>query len=474
MAILTYSSLKTLPRNQKTGYPREALMHNQAMFRSLILLFIFCPLSYAQNFCDDLLNKDLKATLQSFELMRGSSGLVQDTIWTTPANDGRLIVSSINPNTSLTNIAVDLLVQAELKNLRVLRQAVEVLESLSFHRDSGLFYSWYSTTLPPIAKDKAVSSIDNLHLALALWTLKENFPGTSFGKTARFLFERMNFSVFYDADSGLIGGNLRFNGEKWIREEYNFSHFGSEARLLYSVGWALGLFKNYSQEKDFIEKAFKQMQIETEESTHGALLKLWDGALFQLYFPKIFINEELYSTEMRGFYDSAARLIIAEGHRRGLEIPAAHSPGRSDSMTYKDKSGIKRLISSHNRDVDNEPLFLSWENLVTPHALFMAATTNPEVFAAAISAARSIRLEDRAFYHRDMGWMDALVLKQNSEPDIIPAQLSLNQGMIALSILQMSHPTGLSLSSRSLFQNPEIRKRLQIFYKLLDEALEGR
>ncbi len=119
------------------------------------------------------------------------------------------------------------------------------------------------------------------------------------GTTAKQLFERMDFSIFYDEKSGLIGGNIKYEDKKWTREEYNFSNLGSEARLIYSEGWALGLFKNFANDANFLSKALDSLNVEVHHSEVGDLLKLWDGSAFQLYFPKLFVNEEVYSDKMR-------------------------------------------------------------------------------------------------------------------------------------------------------------------------------
>jgi hypothetical protein len=426
----------------------------------------------ADNLCQDFLfQKDLTATLSGFEFLRGENGLVQDTLWIEENKDHRLSLSVLNSKTSPTNIALDLLIQAQRKRKPVLKRVLETLKALPYHKKSGLFFSWYSTKKIK-AEQKAVSSVDNLHLALALWTVKENFPKEDFGKTAAELFARMNFSVFYHPDSGLIGGNLRpeKNG-RWVLEEYNFSHFGSEARLLYSLGWALKLFKDFPQEDAFIEKALAALEIETSPSEHGELLKLWDGALFQLYFPKIFINEEIYSPKMKAYYKNTARLILEEGKTRNLILPAAHSPARASYEVYQDKSGLRALVSRYNQDL-NDPRYASqWDELFTPYAFFMASTSWKTHFLKAHENARALRVDGQTLFRSGLGWMDGLLL-QDHQMKIIPAQLAVNQGMIALSLFQLHHPKGWSLSSETLYNDKEVRARLQSFYRLFEAKIK--
>lgn len=449
----------------------------------LLPLFICICVStelYAENACTQLLRSDLSDTLNGFELMRGESGLIQDTIWISQKKQD-IKIKILNSDTSLTNIAVDLLIQAETKNLKNLRLVIDRLSRLSFHRHSGLFFSWYKTDMSLGVQNFDVSAIDNLHLALALWTIGENFKEQDFGKTAHHLFERMDFSVFLEESTQLVGGNLRFDGKTWIREAYNFSYWGSEARLFYSLGWALDLFKSAPKDKPFYLTSFQHIHFETLETKDGPVLKLWDGALFQIYFPKIFINEELYSKWMSAFYKNTSSLIIAEGKRRGLNLPAAHSAGRASyrdrsnkglQPSYKDKSGLKILVSESNKDLNNPNLGGSWESLFTSYSLFMAATNQTVIFKDFIEYARTIRQRGIPLYLSGHGWMDALDLKDHGKRRVIPAQLALNQGMIALSLFQMAHPAGLSLSSETLFKNPHVKEKLKQFYQDLDQIFE--
>jgi hypothetical protein len=193
-------------------------------------------------------------TLRSLDHMRGRSGLVSDAIEIQGAKANKVTFQILNSNTSGTNIAADLLIQTELilqnrnaYKARVrLEKIVTSLIQLQRHQESGLFFSWYATDGSSKVLSYSLSSIDNLHLALALWTIKESLPGTPAGARAGKLFSSLDFSMFYDETSGLIGGNFSHVNGRWIRDAYNFSSFGSEARILYSAGKALGLFKKYS------------------------------------------------------------------------------------------------------------------------------------------------------------------------------------------------------------------------------------
>ena len=433
----------------------------------------------------------LAATANSLEKMRGENGLVEDTIWI-QKREGGFSTEVLNPNASPTNIAVDLLVQSELatnpnsKNktlaLTNISRIASTLGQLAYHSETGLFYSRYATDHSSITKDYAVSAIDNLHLALALWTVKETFPKTTFGRRSKQLFDRMNFSVYYNETSGLIGGNLKLENGAWIKEKYNLDNLGSEGRLLYSAGWALGLFRDIKGDSEFLSKALSNLTAELFHSKQGDLLRLWDGSAFQLYFPKIFINEENYSSKLKDIYRAEGDHMIAEGKRRRLAVPAAHSPGWASlnrqgiskkGPSYRDKAGNINVVSSDNNDVSDPRLRKNWDTTFTPYAMFMAATMDPLKFLPIFSQMQDIKSDSNHLYLPKMGWMDGLQVKGPSKGQVIPAQLSLNQGMIALSLLQMLAPDGMSISSRALYDDPVIRGRLQHFYELLDEKLKG-
>ncbi len=455
------------------------------MFSHLHILFFIligfeiCFFSYAgASDCDALLTDDLAYTLNSIENMRSENGLLHDTIWIRDHAEKGTRTRVLNSVTSPTNIAVDILVQSEIGNKVNLKKAIDALLELETHKESGLFFSWYSTkSKSPSVKSYDVSSVDNLHLALALWTIAAHFPDEEFAKRADKIFKQMDFSLFYDPDSNLIGGNLKhFNGE-WTLEAYRFSHFGSEARILYSLGWALDVFKKIPEKANFIERAIENLTFERSVSDQGEILKLWDGALFQLYFPKIFIGEERYSTKLRSYFESTARLMDSEGKRRGLLTPAAHSPGRRScrgAFSYKDKSGLKVLVSNQNRDMDSDEFSKSWEELFTPYALFMAATSRKIELIKALDSLRDFRSKQgQRLYLKDLGWMDGLIVEGPRAETVVPAQLALNQNMIALSLFIMNAKDGLSLSARTLAKDPMVSRRLKQFYQMLDRRLSN-
>lgn len=436
-------------------------------------------------------DKYLLATINSLKQMRGANHLVKDTIWIKRISNGKIISKTLNANTSPTNIAIDLLIQTELlsrqshptianKNLTKL---LATLGKLERHSPSGLFFSWYSTDKHSNAVNRNISSIDNMHLAIALWTIKETFPEAALGQQARALFEDMNMSMFYEEKTGLIGGNFSYSNGKWLKDAYNFSNLGSEARILYSAGWAIGLFKSFRFESDFVEKAFNSLQFEILHSQQGTLLKLWDGSAFQLFFPKMFTSEESFSPVLKKMYSTYGNYMLAESHRRKLSVPAAHSPGvnsinvneyQKPFAIYNDKAGNKDLVSSANKDVHDPEYSKKWDQTFTPYALFMAATMNPEKFLPIIENIKNNKFNSEALYLSEVGWLDGLNLSPELINTVVPAQLAVNQGMIALALLQMQSTDGKSASGRALYNNQKVKDRMKLFYEIFDAKLSQR
>ncbi len=434
-------------------------------------------------------NRYLETTLNSLNLMRGQNGLLRDAVWIKNNIDKSFEIVTLNPDTSPTNIAADLLIHTELLNqlkykqlaFENLNRTLDTLKKVDFHAPTGLFFSRYSSdTKKPLIKDSSVSSIDNLHLAIALWTISETNSGNALGKKALNLFKRMDFSIYYDRQSGLIGGNLRKENDQWIRETYNFANLGSEARLLYSAGYALGLFKSITNDAEFLNKAFSQLKLEIFRSPEGPLLKLWDGSAFQLFFPRIFANENLYSRSLEKLFKNKAHFMIADGRRRNLTTPASHSAIRvgthesiyqGEGSIYRDKGGNLSLVSSDNADVNDPVLRKLWDGAFAPYALVMAAVAAPEMILPELNRLEKQHSGADYLYSQKLGWMEGMHVTGRLTGQVVASQLSLNQGMLALSLLQMDSSDGLSASARAMNANPVIKSKLQKFYQHFDNKV---
>ncbi len=431
----------------------------------------------------------LQGTLHSLRLMRGDNGLIADKIEVSA--DGTKILKSL---TSPTNIALDILVLVErslnpqLAKLgeedphSTLTKIIAALEEAPIHRRTQLFYSWYSTESgPPRPHSLSVSAVDNMHLALALWTLKEALPETEMGQKAFRLFQRMDFSIFAHLKSNLFRGNLKFEGDGWKLEFYHYGNLGSEARSLYTLGYALGLLKGIENSEDFFSNAIRKIKAEMLPTPEGEILGLWDGGTFQMLLPEVLIGESQYSKRMDEIFENFGRYKLNQAQRKNLPIGAAGFSasnmgveGRNDFEGFPHYSGHLgnvELVSRYNSDLHNSELRSRWESVVTPHAIMLATPENPRSYLAILKDAESLG-GAQSLYQSGLGWMDALHVNGPHKGKVVPVQLSLNQGMIALSLIRLLDENHLSASARYLEKNPLTRRRLQKVYESIDEKLK--
>jgi hypothetical protein len=430
-------------------------------------------------------------SVQGMEALRGNNGFPVDTVWVKNRTDGSRQVEKLNIATSPTNLAVDLLIQAELlENPQTresaqarLQKTVLALSQVQIHEETGLFFSRYSAeSADARVMDDCVSSIDNLHLAIALWTVARVGTDHKTSELAQKLFNRMDFSVYYNADKGLIGGNLREEKGLWFREAYDLANLGSEGRLLYSAGWAMGLFRNVKDDKAFLDKAIKNLKLEYSKTTEGKLMRLWDGSAFQLYFPRIFASEQIYSQRLKENFVNLGNFMINQGQQLNLPAPAAFNAIRVGTVEaqfqgtgsiYRDKSGNPELISSDNQDVHDPVLAANWDATVAPSAMLMAAAANPNRWAPILGKVESVQSGPDPLYVSGLGWMEGFHVKGPMQGQVVASQLSLNQGMITLSLFQATSDDGLGVSGRMLSRDPQISARMSEFYRRFDEKADA-
>ncbi len=460
---------------------------------SVSIAFLLSAAAYPNDRCADQNARTLtgsnfakyqRDTQAGLELMRNvETGLLRDKIQILQKPDGKFETKILNNNTSPTNIALDLINQ--MANPKTLIQVLATLTKVAFHEDTGLFYSWYSTGKDLQVINNDVSSVDNIHLALALWTIKETYPDTRQGRQAATLFNRMNFSAFYDASTGLIGGNLRHANGSWTLDAYRFSNLGSEARSIYSLAWALDLLKTPSDLK-FPQKAVNALTAEFLPWNNGGtiknILRTWNGGAFQLLLPKLLLNEELYSSILADSFKNYAQYILKEGQRLNYPVPAAHSASNfgvegeatfNEVPSYEGNSGSPELVSTTNVDI-NAPVSRDlWAAVFTPHAAMMAATADPTAYGPVFLKMEKLGLDSNVLYQKGAGFLDGYHVKGTYNGKVVPVQLSLDQGMIALALDQMTSRDGMSASGRALLANKQVRARLTGFYQLLDQKLRS-
>ena len=271
-----------------------------------------------------------KDTLRGLEVMRNQeTGLIQDKIVLVPQKKNGVSIRVMNPNTSATNIGLDLLIQVGLlaeghdrKQARFnIERTLIALEKMPFHRDSGLFFSWYETGGKINVANADVSSVDNIHLALALWTVKETFPRSTLAERSGRLFDRMDFSQFYKFESGLMGGNMKYENGLWVLERYEFANLGSEARSIYALCWALGLLRKI-EDADMPKKSAAALKAEIYEwkpnGINRPFLRTWDAGVFQRVLSDLLVGEQKYAPQFGGY----CAFGVSENHKSPTEPSA--------------------------------------------------------------------------------------------------------------------------------------------------------
>jgi hypothetical protein len=434
----------------------------------------------------------LEGTLTSLDRMRSPNGLIVDKVQAVRAPDGAIRYEVLNPNTSPTNIGLDLLIQLELLGdprrsgdaSRNLARTIETLEKMPRHPETGLYYSWYEAgSAEP--RQKNVSSVDNVHLALALWAASKSAPDAKSKARAERLFQKMDFSEFLDARTGLIGGNLqhqlRDGKETWFREPWNYSNYGAEARSIYSLSHGLGLMRKAGSDS-VLENAPKNLKVEIARTSEGEVLRTWDGGAFQLMLPRLLIREDQYSPGMGRIFQNYGAHVLAQQKRESLPVPAAYSacnfgvddePARFSGVpSYVGKAGTPGLVSADHQEFRDAAHRKDWDRVVTPHAVFLAAATNPAAFSAPLRKAERVGADEK-LYDREVGWMDGVHVRHEHRGKVIPVQLSLDQSMIALSLLEMRAPDNRTTASRLLGADPMVHSRLQSFYSAMEPRLSG-
>ncbi len=525
-------------------------------------------------------SKYLKDTIASFEMMRGKTGLVKDSVWICFDRDlKRSNFKDTEELTSPTNIGLDLILLTERAIhgeedqdavKATLSKLLKTLATISYNKETGLFFRtyWPDTGL---AFDVQLSSVDNLHLAYGLWTTSEAFRATdpTLADAARKLFDRMDFSVYYNEKTGLIGGNLRpadedmrkaYRGNpqgKYVRDAFDYKYFGSEARSLYALGWALGLYKKAGHDvRDFDQKLLGPgidgtiAEIATVDTTYGRLrlLRTWDGGGFQALLPAVLVREELYSPILAELHANYAKRLLSEA--ASLGVPAARSASafgvrglrmfRTGDKSfdeglpiYNGAAGHIDMVASIHEDIKNPDVRRYWDIAYTPHPAFMAASFAREATLAGkfadvfkqnetISSASScvcgqtsktptmpapsctcktnadlpnmpmgadgivgepnlctvaspteaynLSATDR-LYQPGLGWMDGYYVDGPLKNRVVPVLISLDQGMIALSIFSILSPDGHHVGSKSIVDNPEVEARLSRAYEAINAKL---
>ena len=418
----------------------------------------------------------LQETVAGLELLRDESGLMKDKLRVLHDYECSKppCVVIVNPNISLTNVALDLILQKSLNKKIIVLKILQTLSALEYHHDSGLFFSWYKSGKKHAPATLNISSVDNYHLALALWTLGQDQAESEIASLANSLFNRMDFSMFYDAKKGLIHGNFIYANGTWTVENYYFDNLGSEVRGLYGAAWALGLFKKFKRLDFFRLNLFST--VEVFESDKGVILKTWDGGAFQLMLPELLLSESRYSDRLKESFNNFSQFILDEQKRRGLDLPAGHSACNmgvegtkmfGDMPKYRGALGSIDLVSKHHDEVKNSVYREWWDMVITPHAVILAIPFLPDTLTEAMAPAEQLGNQFN-FFEKGIGWLDALYVRGEYKGEAVPISISLDQLMIALSLSKTLAPDGMSLSARAINQNTKVRLQMKPFYNWIN------
>ncbi len=524
----------------------------------------------------------LKDTLASFELMRGKTGLVKDSVWICYDEDlKRPNFMDTEQLTSPTNIGLDLILLSErliygtedkAPVKATLAKLLQTLATIDYNHETGLFFRTYWPDTGKVL-DIHLSSVDNVHLAYGLWTVGAAFRDSEpeLAATARRLFDRMDFSAFYNEKTGLIGGNLRPADEdnakftrgnpqgKYVRDAFDYKYFGSEARSLYALGFALQIYKKAARDdRDFDQKILGPaiagtIAEVTSHDTRGGALKLmrtWDGGGFQALLPGVLVREELYSPVLGELHANYAKRLLDDAGAKG--VPSAHSASafgvrglrifRTGDASfdqglpiYNGAAGHVDMVATIHEDVNLPDMRRYWDIAYTPHPAFMAASfarepalargfadvfksneslssVSPCVcgqkkgFVEPISPAPSCRCQSKSdlpnmpkgpdgivgepnlctvsqgrekpaatdhLYQPGLGWMDGYYVGGPLKGRVVPIMISLDQGMVALSLFSILSPDGHHVGSKSLAADPQVSARLRQAYDVIDEKFKA-
>lgn len=421
------------------------------------------------------LNNYLAETLNGLEKLRTQKGVLADKAILFPSGKYKLIHNATSP----TNIGLDLILQASREDERagfvIAQKNLSFLKNIERHKGSGLFFNWYTLGEKTQVSGKNISSIDNLHLAIGLWTISKKWPSKKIGIIAAELFQKMDFSMFVSSEKGLIGGNFSYKNGSWERDAYNFDHFGSEARSLYSIGLSLGVFKNFNATKVW-EKTFENLIFNFGGET-GSLLKTWDGGAFQLLLPELLISESNYSSYLKRSFEKYEELVFLEGQRLGFPFALGFSASSfgheserfGDLPGYRGQLGHPSLVSRINSEFQKTKERAAWDQVMTPHALFLALNSrNLHRFQKSFHNMEDVADFGGGLYRKGWGFMDALHVKGPYRGQVVPSVLALDHLMIALSILKQTSEEGLAFE-RNFILDSSKKEKLTHFYRLLDQ-----
>lgn len=480
----------------------------QTLFFTLCLVQLLVSQAHAEQ--RPQLEKYFFDTYASLECMRNPSGLIYDHYWfsTQPVLQAKEQNKSLCPEiraknnaTSPTNIAFDILSQLEAQKFEVIAQSasekllktLQRLSQLERHRETGLFFARYHVAEPCAVEHYFISSVDNVHLYLALHVLlraeqtlfahivNEGAGGgqaraplnhaearhnlSQAAQIAKQLLTTFQIAAFFDPLTGLAHGGLELVDGHWQKTAWAFRHYGSEGRILYILGHALGI-------NTFSPTLAKNLIFEfyTPTTGEGDMLSLWDGGAFQLLLPRLLLREDLYSEKYKKYYANYARYALNEKQRRQIRTPANHSAVQYSTKEdiYLGSAGSLALVSQMNRDLDDPIKRARWQSVFTPHAAFLAAPILVDEYLTQLLDLEGLSDESNQLYVPGLGWADGYHVEGERHGEIVNAMLALDQSMILFSVAEMLSTTKMTLSAEVIYNDDKLRAANANYFKLIE------
>ena len=136
---------------------------------------------------------------------------------------------------------------------------------------------------------------------------------------------------------------------------------------------------------------------------------------------------------------------------------------------YRDKAGNPELVSSGNQDINDPHLRGHWDATAAPSAMLMAAAAAPDTWVPILTRMEKINSAGNPLYVTGLGWMEGVHVRGELTGTVVPSIVSLNHGMIALSLFQALSDDGLGVSGRAIWNDPTVRTKLNLYFQLFEK-----
>jgi len=466
---------------------------NRFLFLLCLIDLIFCGNVQATEVQKSPYDKIYRDTLNGLEAMRDKdTSIMPDKVNWIRESKGAAPRRELTNLFMPTNQAIDLMLLLNQNTKESQKKVTQIVDQLSnmerFSKDeSKFFYLQYlkNDSKGYTKSNREVSSVDNLHLAVALWYASEKSDNPKTQSAAKELFKSMKFDPFINETTGLAHlAYVSVNNAPHIRHGQPYDFWGAETRSIYALGVALQLSDSQKNPREYAKKLIPHLKIECRDIPGiGPIVQTWDGGAFQFMLPEILFNESDFSPTMKQSFQNYSKFQQAEEKRRGHGF----APSISASQTcmprdfyfkgakeeYCGKIGFVALSADQLRNEKVEGTD-SREHAYTPHALILNASLDPNAFRDDVKNLMRVNGKNASLYDPNIGFMDAYHVEGRYKDLVVPSQLSLDQGMIALATEKILSPDNMTGIARLIHSKPEMKSRLKEFYAEMDLAIENK